>query len=108
MDIRALVGVIQTNKCKVRMKVRGYSAPEGWNDWAIIPTAGYIEINGPWPIRQVDWVEINPIVTEHIGRLVPPKRIDSSMQIEEGLRQADISYIVLDGIIRISFPDTAY
>lgn len=110
MDIRDLIGVIQTNKCKVRMKVKGCLAPEGCNNWVIIPTSGYVETGGqgPWPIRQVEWVEIDPIVTEHIGRRVPPKRIDSSMQIEEGLRQVDISYTVLDGIIRISFPDTAY
>jgi hypothetical protein len=108
MDIQALVAVTQTNKCKVRMKVKGYSAPERWNDCAIIPTPGYIEINGPWPIRQVDWVEINPIVTEYIGRLVPPKQINSLMQIEEGLRQAHIPYTILDGVIHVSFPDTAY
>jgi hypothetical protein len=106
MDIRALVAVIQTNKCKVRIKVKGYSAPEHWNDGAIIPTPGYIEINGPWPVSQVDWVEINPIVTAHIGRLVPPKQINSLLQIEEALRQAYITYAVLDGIIRIPFSNT--
>jgi hypothetical protein len=108
MDIQALVAVTQSNKCMVRMKVKGYAAPEHWNDYAIIPVAGYIEINGPWPIRQVDWVEINPIVTEHIGRLVPPKQINSLMQIEDELRQAHIHYTVLNGIIRVPFPNTAY
>jgi len=90
------------------MKVKGYSAPESWNNCAIIPTSGYIEINGPWPIRQVDWVEINPVIMEHVGRLVPAKRINSLTEIEEGLRKASIPYTTLDGIIHIPLPDTAY
>ncbi|WP_367949229.1 DUF6678 family protein [Hymenobacter sp. BRD128] len=73
----------------------------------IIPTSGYIETGGqgPWPIRQIQWVEINPIVTEHIGRLGHPKQIDSLVQIEEGLRNATVPYTTMNGIIRILFSD---
>jgi hypothetical protein len=107
MNVLTLVNIIQANKCSVRLKVRGAPKPEGWNSRAGIPVPGYIEINGPWPIHQVDWVEINPVVMEYIGRLVPPKQVNSLIQIESELRQADLLYTVSDGIIRVPLLGTA-
>jgi len=89
------------------LKVKGNPKPEGWNSGAVIPVPGYIEINGPWPIHQVDWVEIDPVVMQYIGRLVPPKQVNSLMQIESELRQADLLYAVSDGIIRVLLLGTA-
>ena len=40
----------------------------------VLPVRGYIEVIGPWPFREVEWLEINPIVMEHIGRLIKPKQ----------------------------------
>jgi|GEM_PF-1000826 len=108
MNVQALIGVIQTNKCKVRLKLKGISAPECWGNGAIIPALCYIEINGPWPILQVEWMDISPVIMQRIGRLVPPKQIDSLMQIEDGLYQADVPYTTLGGIIRVLFSSIDY
>ncbi|GAA4507672.1 hypothetical protein GCM10023172_38640 [Hymenobacter ginsengisoli] len=102
MNISALVDIIQAAKCTARIKIKGRLDASSWS-WIIIPVPSYIELGsvGPWPVRDVEWVEINPVTMEHTGRLIPPKRIDNIAQIEEGLRQANIDYTTLDGIVHI-------
>jgi hypothetical protein len=108
MNVCTLVNIIQANKCEVRLKVKGSPEPEGWNSGVAIPVSGYIEINGPWPIHQVDWVEINPVVMEYIGRLVPPRKVNSLIKIESELSQANLLYTVSDNIIRVPLSGTAF
>ncbi|WP_460500061.1 DUF6678 family protein [Hymenobacter agri] len=87
--------------CQARLKLKSTDLPESWNSGIGFPVRTYIEINGPWPFRQVDWVEINPIVMEHIGRLVAPKRWNHSEQLIALLEAAHGSYSLVDRMIRI-------
>ena len=103
IDVPTLVGIIQSAKCKVRLKLKKHPKPEAWGNRAIIPVRTYIEVIGPWPMREVEWLEIDPIITEHIGRLVAPRIINSFFEIEARLREAEFSYTVSDSIIRILF-----
>jgi len=104
MNYELLVRIIQRFGGQVRVKVK-WDAEVSWSTWIIIPTSGYIELSeiGPYPVREIEWLEINPIKFEHIGRLVPPRRIDNTSQLEADLRNADIPYTILDGLVKISF-----
>jgi hypothetical protein len=106
MDTSALVNIIQAAKCTARIKLNSRLDASSWS-WIIIPVPGYIELGsvGPWPIREVEWLEINPIVTEHIGRLVAPRIIDNLSQLEVALREANLPYTISEGIIRITFSE---
>jgi hypothetical protein len=75
--------------------------PESWGNGIGFPVRTYIEIIGPWPFMEVDWVEINPVVMEHIGRLVAPKRWNYSEQIIALLEAEQVNYNVVDAMIRI-------
>lgn len=49
----------------------------------------------------IEWLEINPIKTTHIGRLVKPKTEDFSKFIETGLKKHSIPFEVNDGIFKV-------
>jgi hypothetical protein len=87
--------------CQARLKLKYNNLPEAWGSGIGFPVRTYIEIIGPWPFRKVDWLEINPIVMEHVGRLVAPKRWNYSEQIVALLKAEHMSYSLVDGMIRI-------
>ena len=49
----------------------------------------------------IEWLEINPKKTEHIGRLVEPKTEDFTEFIENGLKKHSIPYEINDGIFKV-------
>nr|GFC50873.1 hypothetical protein [Tanacetum cinerariifolium] len=61
--------------------------------WFIVPTPSYVESSayGPVPMREVEWVEIDPIEQRHIGRLVPPLIIDHTLALIQQLAGQGIS-----------------
>lgn len=87
--------------CQARLKLKLSDSPEAWGSGIGFSVRTYIEIIGPWPFREVDWVEINPVVMEHIGRLVAPKRWNHSEQLIMLLKSEHVNYSVAEGIIRI-------
>ena len=87
--------------CQARIKLKHNDLPESWGSGIGFPVRAYIEINGPWPFRQVDWVEINPIVMEHIGRLVAPKCWNHSGQLIALLETEHVNYSLVDGMLRL-------
>ena len=76
-----------------------------WTRGIGLPTTKYIELHGPWPFREVEWLEINPIVVEHIGRLVKPRRYDYLNDIIALLQLEKIPYSVVEGMVRVPFKD---
>ncbi|MFD1871964.1 DUF6678 family protein [Hymenobacter bucti] len=103
--LEALADFLRQLHCQVRLKHEAYEAPEGWAGGIGLPVRGYIELNGPWPFRQIEWLEINPAVTEHIGRLVKPKQHNYSEEISAFLHSKSIAYSIKEGTIRIPFSE---
>lgn len=91
-------------KCQPRLKLKHDDTPEAWGNMGIwLPVKGYIELNGPWPFREVEWLEINPIVMERIGRLVAPKQWNHLEQIVSLLQVECVEYRIVDDMARIPF-----
>lgn len=46
-----------------RLKLLSASEPEPWGNWLIAPADGYLEspVCGPWPWREVEWIEVEPV-----------------------------------------------
>lgn len=100
--IEKVAALINSLGCNPRIKLKNDITPETWGNTGIcVPVNGYIEVQGPWPLREVEWLEINPIVIEHIGRLVAPKRWNHSDAIVSFLQTEDVSFNIVDGMIRI-------
>jgi hypothetical protein len=89
-----------------RTKFRQEHTPSRWG-WFLVPVPGYVESSayGPLPIREVEWVEIDPIKQQHIGRLVPPKFIDYTVELLQQLAVHGVSAQVIEGRIRINLDE---
>jgi hypothetical protein len=86
-----------------RAKFKQDDTPSKWG-WFLVPTAGYVESSayGPVPSREVEWVEIDPIEQQHVGRLVPPLIIDHTPALLQQLAVHGIFAQVIEGRIRIA------
>ena len=100
--IQKVADLVNQLGCPVRIKPKEYSS-ETWTTGIGLPTNNYVELNGPWAFRDVDWLEINPIVMEHIGRLIKPKRHDHINEIISLLKLEKISCSIIEGMVRVSF-----
>lgn len=87
-----------------RAKLRNHDTPSAWSQWFILPVPGYIEASsyGPVPKREIEWIELDPVETWHIGRLVPPKHIDHTPAIYQQLQSEGIAMQMVGGLIRIA------
>jgi hypothetical protein len=86
-----------------RAKFKQEETPSKWG-WFLVPVPGYAESSayGPVPIREIEWVEINPIEQRRIGRLVPPHIIDHTPTLLQQLAVHGIPVQVVEGRIRIA------
>jgi hypothetical protein len=103
--LQALADFLRQLRCQVRLKHKAYKMPEEWAKGIGLPVRGYIELIGPWSFREVEWLEINPIVIEHIGRLVKPRQHNYLEGIIAHLNSESINHFINDGMIRISFSE---
>ena len=89
-----------------RTKFRDEPTPSRWG-WFLVPVQGYVESSayGPLPVREVEWVEIDPIEQRHIGRLVPPKIIDHTAELLQQLAVHGVPAQVVEGRIRINLDE---
>ncbi|MBD2724551.1 DUF6678 family protein [Hymenobacter armeniacus] len=102
--IEKIAALLNQLKCQPRLKLKHDNTPEAWSNMGIgLPVRGYIELNGPWPFREVEWLEINPIVMERVGRLVAPKQWSHLEQIASFLQLEGVEYKIIDGMVRIPF-----
>ncbi|MGI4742301.1 MAG: DUF6678 family protein [Janthinobacterium lividum] len=99
-----LADFLRQPHCQVRLKHEAYETLEGWAGGIGLPVCGHIELIGPWPLRQVEWLGINPTITEHVGKLVKPKQHNYLEEISAFLYSRSVAYSVNEGIIRIPFP----
>ncbi|SES90799.1 DUF6678 family protein [Hymenobacter actinosclerus] len=93
--------LIEDTKCKVRLKPDRTNQITDWRGGFGIPVEGYIEVAGPERIADVEWIELDPIVVTHIGRLVPPHIAFVSDAIREVLNKELVEFDVVKGMIRI-------
>ncbi len=75
----------------VRVKLKnGYVSD--WRALFTFPTDGYAEIGGPFLIRDILYLEINPIEVKHIGKLVPNEYINHSVELRNFLIESKIYF----------------
>jgi hypothetical protein len=86
-----------------RAKLKGAVIPSKWGTWFLIPVPNYVEAStyGPVPTREVEWIELDPIVQRPIGRLVPPQIMDHTPELLQQLAEYGISTQLVQGRIRV-------
>lgn len=106
MTIAAIHDLVALHGCQVRLLLLHPSAPAEWSAWVSEPASGYIETftTGPWRIGEVEALEINPVATTYVGRLVPERRTDHRAALETGLAAAGLAWKPAGPYLRVMFP----
>jgi hypothetical protein len=99
---RAVEEKLRSTHCRSRIKWSQCVEPGKWTHFFIVPTDGYIEGRlGPIPVREVDWVEIDPIALQDVGRLIPQRQIDHTAAWMSYLAQQGIRFQRVESGFRI-------
>lgn len=104
VKIKAIIKILSRLELQARIKANFDNEPSKWERTIIYPTVGYIEPIGYGPVsvkNQLEWIEIDPIKQEYIGRLVPERKIDRRLDLINELRQIEVVFSELNGKLRI-------
>ncbi len=93
---------MQATRCKIRLKVYRDEQATDWANGFGLPVEGYIEVSGPERVKDVQWLEFDPIVVTAIGRLVPPKVAVVIDEIIQVLGELSMQYEMVHGMIRVT------
>jgi hypothetical protein len=55
----------------------------------------------PYPIIQIEWIDINPVETKDTGRLMHATATDRSKELKELLKDCSLSYQLKHNVFRI-------
>ncbi|UOQ54642.1 DUF6678 family protein [Hymenobacter cellulosivorans] len=107
MQAHVLIDRLNTQySVAVRVKLQAEVAVSPWSKWFTVPVVSYIETasTGPYPIREVEWVEVNPFVVENRGRLIMPRMLNYEQQIREAFEAEKIRFEQIGLVFRIYLP----
>ena len=85
------------------MKIKNETDESAWSRNIITPTDSYIEVTeqGSYAVREIEWIEINPVELYKAGRLTQVKEIDHTNEIVALLNDLTIKYSLHDKLIRL-------
>ena len=77
--------------------------PDDWSPWFTLPSEGYGEVSnyGPFSLRKLRLLRINPIESRRIGMRIPPQVIDHTESITSALAERQITFERKDKLIII-------
>jgi len=106
MVIDTIHDLIAAHGCQLRLLMREALVPSDWSAWVSAPARGYIETfsSGPWRTAEVAYLEINPVATTYIGRLVTERRTDHRAALESGLTAAGLTWEPAGPYLRVFLP----
>lgn len=99
--IDLFLSAVKKKLCTYRLKIKNELLDAPWSTWLGHPSDTYIEAacQGPYSIKDIEWVEINPVEKKWMGKLVPVKEVDHSEEIIKLLETLAFPFMVTDGII---------
>lgn len=106
MTIDTIHDLVAAHGCQLRLLLRHAPAPAAWSAWVSEPASGYIETftTGPWRIEEVEGLDINPVATTYVGRLVPERQTDHRAALETGLTAIGLAWEPAGPYLRVFFP----
>ena len=107
---KLLIALLHKKLWTFKLKIINQPLATEWSKWIISPTESYLETEkqGPDPITQIQWFDINPIETKDMGRLMPVTATDRSKDLIELLDECAVSYHLVNKVFRIFILPGAY
>lgn len=100
-----IVAILKDYPCKCRLRISRTDITTEWGSPIFEPSPSYVELMqfGPVAKRDIEWLEVDPVVMQHVGRLVPPKRKDFMNDLLQRFEDEGIKVILSDKYLRIIF-----
>ena len=88
---------------KTRAKMHGKNSASSWANWFTVPVDNYVEASsyGPCPVKEVEWIEVNPVVEIRVGRLIKPLIHNYTSEIQEQLAAEHIRFEISGQMLRV-------
>lgn len=82
-----LAGILKKLNLRCRVQASFESEMSEWSTFVAIPSEGYFETSasGPVSIKDLKWIEIDPVKQVDIGRRVPPKKENLKLELAQEL-----------------------
>lgn len=108
MDLKDLVPLLNNKPWTYRLKIMQQPLPTEWSNWLIASVESYIEAEkqGPYPVRQIEWIDINPIEMKTTGRLMRTTETDHSDDVINFLKEGSLPGHQEGGVFRIFVSST--
>lgn len=102
-NIERLMYAVKGKPLSYKLKIKNEPPVVEWSKWIIKPSETYYETEkqGPYPLNNIEWIEINPIEERKEGKLVPLERIDQTPEIVTVIEELSIPYMIVEGVMRI-------
>ncbi|MCB2409567.1 DUF6678 family protein [Hymenobacter lucidus] len=104
MKAHYLIDKLNTEyKIQTRLKLFAADEVSPWASWFTVPVENYVEASttGPYPLREVEWVEVNPFVVKTRGRLIMPHMLSYEQQIVDALEAGAIEFEQIGLVFRV-------
>ena len=95
--------IFRDKQLKYKLKIKNEPLVNFWSNWITLPSQHYYETEnqGPYPIKDIEWVEIDPIEKRQLGKLIDARSTNHSTEITSWLKQQLAYSMEIDGLIRI-------
>ena len=102
-NIERFIYAVKAQPYKYNLKIKNELPVATWSNWIIKPSENYFEteMQGPYPVHKIEWIEVNPVVKRNEGKVVVGKDIDHTNIIVMLLEDLLIPYMIVEGVIRI-------
>ena len=102
-NVERFIYAVKAQPYTYRLEIKNESLVATWSNWIIKPSDNYFEteMQGPYAVDNIEWIEVNPVEERKEGRLVPVKEIDHTDAITKILEDLSIPYMIVEGIIRV-------
>jgi hypothetical protein len=103
MSLDKFIALLPEKPWKYRLKISHQELKNKWSLWLIQPTAHYLETkkDGPFPLKEIAWIDIDPIVMSKAGKLLPEKSADQTEMISTLLKEQQVEFIIVEDLVRI-------
>lgn len=101
-DWKRIIELAQTHGLHCRVKAVDEELPDQWGK-VFMPTDGYIEGGGtgPVPFKDIEWIDLQTSVIEHIGRLLPARIHDKRSDISASLLALQATFTEHPDYVRV-------